>query len=164
MWYLHSVHSASVIQKLTILECKYGLVLSNTRLPLSGTLSTLFLVFLCITHDNLRWQQFYTVILGAVESKDERGMFFQCSYLTKPTTNTPIPDRPARFLFLALIAKCGDEIFPNTDLPRYIHLKPWYTRHWPDQTSVRTNLFAGFFFLFCLVFFLLLILTLFVGV
>ena len=42
MWYLHSLERAGVIQKLTILECKNGLVLSNTRVPVSGTRSILF--------------------------------------------------------------------------------------------------------------------------
>ena len=37
MWYLRSLEHASVIQKLTILEHKNGLVLSNTRVPVSGT-------------------------------------------------------------------------------------------------------------------------------
>ena len=45
MWYLHSLEYASVIQKLTILEHKNGLVLSNTRVPVSGTWSILFLFF-----------------------------------------------------------------------------------------------------------------------
>ena len=42
MWYFCSLERASVIQKLTILECKNGLVLSNTCVPVSGTWSTLF--------------------------------------------------------------------------------------------------------------------------
>ena len=42
MWYLHSLEHASVIQKLTILEHKNGLVLSNTCVPVSGTWSILF--------------------------------------------------------------------------------------------------------------------------
>ena len=42
MWYLRSLEHASVIQKLTILEHKNGLVLSNTRVPVSGTWSILF--------------------------------------------------------------------------------------------------------------------------
>ena len=42
MWYLHSLECAGVIQKLTILEHKNGLVLSNTRVPVSGTSSILF--------------------------------------------------------------------------------------------------------------------------
>ena len=42
MWYLHSLEHAGVIQKLTILEQKNGLVLSNTCVPVSGTWSILF--------------------------------------------------------------------------------------------------------------------------
>ena len=42
MWYLRSLEHASVIQKLTILEHKNGLVLSNTRVPVSGTWTILF--------------------------------------------------------------------------------------------------------------------------
>ena len=42
MWYLRSLERAGVIQKLTILECKNGLVLSNTCVPASGTWSILF--------------------------------------------------------------------------------------------------------------------------
>ena len=41
-WYLHSLECASVIQKLTILEHKNDLVLSSTRVPVSGTWSILF--------------------------------------------------------------------------------------------------------------------------
>ena len=40
-------------------------------------------------------------------------MFFQCPNPINPTTNTPIPDRPPRFLFSIPIAKCLDEIFPD---------------------------------------------------
>ena len=42
MWYLRYLERAGVIQKLTILERKNGLVLSNTRVPVSGTWSILF--------------------------------------------------------------------------------------------------------------------------
>ena len=42
MWYLRPLECAGVIQKLTILERKNGLVLSNTRVPVSGTWSILF--------------------------------------------------------------------------------------------------------------------------
>ena len=42
LWYLSSLEHASVIQKLTILEHKNGLVLSNTRVPVSRTWSILF--------------------------------------------------------------------------------------------------------------------------
>ena len=42
MWSLRSLKHASVIQKLTILEHKNDLVLSNTRVPVSGTWSLLF--------------------------------------------------------------------------------------------------------------------------
>ena len=41
-WYLHSLERAGVIQKLTVLEDKNGLVLFNTRVPVSGTWSILF--------------------------------------------------------------------------------------------------------------------------
>ena len=42
MWYLRSLEHAGVIQKLTILKWKNGLVLSNTHVPVSGTSSILF--------------------------------------------------------------------------------------------------------------------------
>ena len=42
MWYLRSLEHAGVIQKLTILEHKNGLVLSNTHVPVSGTWSIHF--------------------------------------------------------------------------------------------------------------------------
>ena len=42
MWYLHSLERSGVSQKLTILERKNDLVLSNTRVPVSGTWSILF--------------------------------------------------------------------------------------------------------------------------
>ena len=42
MWYLRSLERAGVIQKLPILEHKNGLVLFNTRVPVSGTSSILF--------------------------------------------------------------------------------------------------------------------------
>ena len=42
MWYLRFLERAGVIQKLTILERKNGLVLSNTRVLVSGTSSILF--------------------------------------------------------------------------------------------------------------------------
>ena len=37
MWYLRSLERAGGIQKQTILERQNGLVLSNTRVPVSGT-------------------------------------------------------------------------------------------------------------------------------
>ena len=42
MWYLCCLEHAGVIQKLTILDHKNGLVLSNTRVPVSGTWTILF--------------------------------------------------------------------------------------------------------------------------
>ena len=45
MLYLRSLECAGVIQKLTILELKNGLVLSNTRVPVSGTSSIRFPIF-----------------------------------------------------------------------------------------------------------------------
>ena len=42
MWYLRPLERDGVIQKPTILERKNGLVLSNTRVPVSGTWSILF--------------------------------------------------------------------------------------------------------------------------
>ena len=47
MWSLRSLEHASVIQMLTILKHKNGLVLSNTRVPVSGTWSILFPKILC---------------------------------------------------------------------------------------------------------------------
>ena len=46
MWSLRSLEHASVIQKLTILGHKNGLVLSNTRVPVSRTWSILFPILL----------------------------------------------------------------------------------------------------------------------
>ena len=51
MWSLRSLEHASVIQKLTILEHKNGLVLSNTRVPVSGTWSILFPFYHTFTND-----------------------------------------------------------------------------------------------------------------
>ena len=45
MWRLRSLELAGGIQKQTILECQNGLVLSNTRVPVSGTWRTLFLKY-----------------------------------------------------------------------------------------------------------------------
>ena len=45
LWSLCSLEHGSVIQKLTILEHKNGLVLSNTHVPVSGTWSILFPAF-----------------------------------------------------------------------------------------------------------------------
>ena len=42
IWYLRSLEHAGDIHKQTILEHQYGLVLSNTRVPVSGTWSLLF--------------------------------------------------------------------------------------------------------------------------
>ena len=42
MWFLRSLERAGVIQVVSILECKNGLVLSNTHIPVSGTWSLLF--------------------------------------------------------------------------------------------------------------------------
>ena len=43
MWYLFSLESASAVQKLTVLECQNGPVLSIACVPVFGTWSTLFL-------------------------------------------------------------------------------------------------------------------------
>ena len=80
--------------------------------------------------------------VDAIFSKYKWGMFFQCpNPITKPnylnTAGMPIPDCPARFLLLAPIANYLDKIFPDPDPLGRIHLKPWYTRHWPDQFDVR---------------------------
>ena len=56
MWYLRSLEHAGVIQKLTILEHKNGLVLSNTRVPVSGTWSLLFPKLAHPAHDVVVWQ------------------------------------------------------------------------------------------------------------
>ena len=56
---------------------------------------------------------------GAIEGKDERGMFFYFPMRLNPTSNTPIPDHPARFLFLAPIAKYLDETFPDCPTRRH---------------------------------------------
>ena len=62
--------------------------------------------------------------------------FFNAPIWINPTTNTPILDRCAKFLFLALIAKDLDEFSPPGTIPEAsIHLKPWYTRFYLVQTS-----------------------------
>ena len=48
MWYLRPLERAGDIQKLTILERKNGLVLSNTRVPVSGTWIYFFWNLICI--------------------------------------------------------------------------------------------------------------------
>ena len=50
IWSLRSLEYASVNQKLTILEHKNGLVLTNTRVPVSGTWSILFPESLTMIH------------------------------------------------------------------------------------------------------------------
>ena len=62
--------------------------------------------------------------------------FFIAPIWLNLTTNTPIPECSAKFLFLVSNAK----YWWNFPRPRGIHLKPGYTRHWPNQTSVRTIL------------------------
>ena len=43
--FLHGLGQASIILKLTILDKEYGPVLSNTHIPVSGSLSILFAQF-----------------------------------------------------------------------------------------------------------------------
>ena len=69
--------------------------------------------------------------------------FFNAPIRLNPTTNTLIPDHPARFLFLAPIANYLDEIFPDPegsirspDIPDI------------DRTGVRTVFMFAFFFFF----------------
>ena len=73
MWYLHSLEHAGVIQKLTILVCKNGLVLSNTHVLVSGTWSIcfpwnfwFFKIFFDENYTNcwkfLKWTHSYTKI------------------------------------------------------------------------------------------------------
>ena len=52
-----------------------------------------------------------------------------------PTTNTPIPDNPARFLFLAPIAKYLDEIFPDPEVSIWSPNIPDINRTGPDRTG-----------------------------
>ena len=54
----------------------------------------------------------------------QNACFFTAPIRLNPTTNTPIPDRPARFLFFAPIAKYLDEIFPDPDDPEVSILSP----------------------------------------
>ena len=63
MWYLRSLERAGVIQKLTILESKNGLVLSNTRVPVSGTWSILF---------PTRWLTLWQSITGRKKGRQKR--------------------------------------------------------------------------------------------
>ena len=53
MWYLRSLEHADVIQEFMILERKNGLVLFNTRVPVSGTWSILFPMQLQILRRNV---------------------------------------------------------------------------------------------------------------
>ena len=52
MWYWCSLEHAGGIQKQTILKRKNGLVLSNTCVPVSGTWSTLFPIFIVGSNSN----------------------------------------------------------------------------------------------------------------
>ena len=55
MWYLRSLEHAGVIQKLSILDRKNGLVLSNTRVPVSGLEVYFFRIFSSSWYSHNRW-------------------------------------------------------------------------------------------------------------
>ena len=65
--------------------------------------------------------------------------FFDAPIQLNQTINTPIPNRPATFLFLAPIAKCLDEIFPNR---RYSFEAPIPTTDRTRAVLIRIVLFA----------------------
>ena len=56
--YLRSLECAGTIQKLTILECKNGLVLSNTRVPVSRTWGIRFPFFISLYSDGSLFLRF----------------------------------------------------------------------------------------------------------
>ena len=57
-------------------------------------------------------------------------MFFNAPIDLNLTANIPIPDRPARFLFLAPIAKYLDEIFPDPEASIWSPDVPDVNRTW----------------------------------
>ena len=63
MWSLRSLEHSSVIQKLTILEHKNGLVLSNTRVPVSGTWSILFPYYYYYYYYYYHHHYYYIIII-----------------------------------------------------------------------------------------------------
>ena len=67
------------------------------------------------------WQKYcYILHKYSICIKDEwvsEACFFNAPIWLNPTTKTPIPDHPARFLFLAPIAKCLSESFPHMSHP-----------------------------------------------
>ena len=79
MWYLRSLERAGVIQKLTILEHKNGLVLSNTCVPVSVTWSILFHFFsIGLQPGCIPTQQPQTLFMKQLPHLHKRGMCYHC--------------------------------------------------------------------------------------
>ena len=88
MWCLPSLERAGVIQKLAILERKNGLVLSNTRVPVSGTWTIRFPFLSCSLY--LRGSKLSHVAFAPLHEACCKGMLRVLCY---NTTNNPIaPD------------------------------------------------------------------------
>ena len=64
--------------------------------------------------------------------RQERHVLLTALVCLNPTTNTPIPNCPARILFFTSITKYLDEIFPDPDDPEVSILSP--NIHDTDQT------------------------------
>ena len=80
--------------------------------------------------------------------------FFNDPIWRNPTINTPIPEPPRQiWFFFGPDRKISWWNFPR---PRGIHMKPQYTLHWLDRTSVRTVL-CSCLLLICHHFFYLLV-------
>ena len=90
MWYLRSLERAGVIQKLTILECKNGLVLSNTHVPVSGTSSILFPVKIMNNENNA------SILSEKKKCNDKPGIEFQGPYdINSPKKLSPHQEKTA---------------------------------------------------------------------
>ena len=74
------------------------------------------------------------------ELKVSRAYFFNATIRLNPTTNIPIPDRPARFSFLSPDWKWSWWNFPRLGPTRRHPFNPQCTPHWLDRNSVRTAL------------------------
>ena len=76
-------------------------------------------------------------------------MFFVVVFFLLPRSAqtqllTPQSQTICQILILAQIAKHFDKIFPDSDRPRSIHLKPLYTWHWLNRIGIRTILCSHF--------------------
>ena len=88
------------------------------------------LFYICGTISNWQWCQCTLKTSGYV--------FFNALIQLNLTTITPQSQTAHQIFTFSPIAKYLDDIYPELDQPGGIHLKPRYTRHWPERTSVRT--------------------------